>query len=43
MVSLGNTCLFMGIQTLWQEEMMIEHGHQGGVELMQPLGQMEKN
>jgi hypothetical protein len=30
------------IETPWQKEMMIEHGHQGHLQLMQPLEQMKK-
>jgi len=32
----------MGIQTPWQEEMMIEHGHQGGVAIDATFGTNEK-
>jgi hypothetical protein len=38
-----NMPFIMGIQTPWQREMMIEHGHQRGVfQSMQPLGQTKK-
>ncbi len=32
----------MGIQTPWQEEMMIEHGHQGGVAVGATFGTNEE-
>jgi hypothetical protein len=32
----------LGTQTPWQREMMIEHGHQRGVAIDEPLQQMKK-
>ncbi len=32
----------LGIQTPWQREMMIEHGHQGGVAIDVTFGTNEK-
>jgi hypothetical protein len=32
----------LGIQTLWQKEMMIEHRHQGGVTIDATFGTNEK-
>ncbi len=32
----------LGFQTTWQKEMMIEHGHQGGVTIDATFGTNEK-
>ncbi len=37
-----NMLFTLGIQTPWQREMMIEHGHQGGVLVDAAFGTIEK-
>jgi hypothetical protein len=37
-----NMPFILGIQTPWQREMMIEHGHQGGVAVDATFGTNEK-
>jgi hypothetical protein len=37
-----NMYFIMGIQTPWQKEMMIEHGHQRGVAIDATFGTNEK-
>jgi ubiquinone/menaquinone biosynthesis C-methylase UbiE len=37
-----NMLFTLGTQTLWQREMMIEHGHQGGVAVDITFGTNEK-
>ncbi len=37
-----NMPFIMGIQTLWQKEMIIEHGHQGGVTVDATFGTNKK-
>jgi hypothetical protein len=40
---IGQNMFFtLGIQTLWQRETMIEHGHQGGVVVDATFGTKEK-
>ncbi len=37
-----NMSFILSIQTLWQREMMIEHGHEGGVAFDATFGTNEK-
>jgi hypothetical protein len=41
-LSKQNMPFTLGIQTPWQREMMIEHGHQGGVKVDATFGTNEK-